>query len=282
MTRMPGVERAHRPFASDRSPRPELAGAAPAAVQVLDVLRFLAAQRGPVAAAVIARDLQLPRSSVYQHLRALQHLGYVVHLREERRYALGIAAFELSSGYLRQEPLARIGTHLLAALVDRLGENAHLAVLHGRDVLYLVEERAPHRPALVTDVGVRLPSHLTASGRAMLAMLPEAQLRALFPDDASLAERGERGPHTVSELRSVLDEVRRLGYGFEDGEVTEGIASVAVAVAERSGWPEAAVTVSFPSDAIPPARQPALATRIREFSDELARRLGAGPQSAPD
>ena len=42
-----------------------------------------------------------------------------------------------------------------------------IAVLHGRDVLYVVEERAPGRPPLVTDVGVRLPAHLTASGRAI-------------------------------------------------------------------------------------------------------------------
>lgn len=255
----------------------EVAGVSPAAAQVLAVLRFLAGQRGPVAATVIARELRLPRSSVYQHLRALRHEGLVVHLPEERRYALGVAAFELSSGYLRQEPLARAGARLLASLVDRIGESAHLAVLHGRDVIYLIEERAPHRPALVTDVGVRLPAHLTASGRAMLALLPRAQVRALFPDAASLSDRSERGPHTPAQLRAVLDEVRRRGHGFEDGEVTEGIASVAVAFADRTGWPQAAVTVSFPSETHPPDEWSGIADRVRGFADELARRMGAAP-----
>ena len=59
----------------------------------------------------------------------------------------------------------------LAELVDRTGQSAHLAVLHGRDVLYVLEERAPGRAPLVSDVGVRLPAHLTASGRAILARL---------------------------------------------------------------------------------------------------------------
>jgi DNA-binding IclR family transcriptional regulator len=253
----------------------DVPGASPAAVQVLGVLRFLAGQRGPVAATVVARELGVPRSTVYQHLRALQHEGLVVHLPEERTYALGVAAFELSSGYLRQAPLARAGARLLAALVDRLGESAHLAVLHGRDVVYLIEERAAHRPALVTDVGVRLPAHLTASGRAMLALLPPAQLRALFPDDASLVDRSERGPHTRRSLRAVLDEVRRRGYGYEDGDVTEGIASVAVAVADRSGWPQAAVTISFPAEAIGRDRWDGLAEQVRGVADELARRMGA-------
>ena len=73
----------------------------------------------------------------------------------------------------------------------------HLAVLHGRDVLYLVEERAPRRPSLVTDVGVRLPAHLTATGRAMLAALPpRAGARAVSRPggvrDAASARRGRR------------------------------------------------------------------------------------------
>ena len=49
-------------------------------------------------------------------------------------------------------------------------------------MLYVIEERAPGRPPLVTEVGVRLPAHLTASGRAILAALPTAQVRALYPD----------------------------------------------------------------------------------------------------
>ena len=67
----------------------------------------------------------------------------------------------------------------VADLADDSGHNAHLAVMHGRDVLYVIEERAPGRASLVTDVGVRLPAHLTASGRAILAALPAAQVRAL-------------------------------------------------------------------------------------------------------
>ena len=163
----------------------------------------------------------------------MQERGFVVHLPEERRYGLGIAAFELSSGFSRQQPLARLGRPLVAALVDRLGESGHLAVLHGRDVLYLVEERAPRRPSLVTDVGVRLPAHLTATGRAMLAELPPPQLRALYPDRAAFASRHPQGETSATDaadwsygrLKRVLAEVRTRGWADEDGEVTTGLAS---------------------------------------------------------
>ena len=117
-----------------------------------------------------------------------------MHLADERRWASGVAAYELGTGYVRQAPLARVARVPLARLVDRVGQSAHLAVLHGREVIYVIEERAPGRPPLVTDVGVRLPAQLTASGRAMLAALPAAQVRALFPGPDAFVTRHDVGP----------------------------------------------------------------------------------------
>ena len=136
----------------------------PAATRTLRVLRFLATQADPVPLDRIVRACDLPRSTAYHLLNTMIDEGFVVHLPDEHRYGLGVAAFEVGSGFTRQEPLARLARRPLAELVDRTGHGAHLAVLHGRDVLYVIEERAPGRPPLVTDVGVRLPAHLTASG----------------------------------------------------------------------------------------------------------------------
>ncbi|HNM97809.1 MAG TPA: helix-turn-helix domain-containing protein, partial [Marmoricola sp.] len=164
-------------------------GQVPAATRALRVLRFLAAQSAPVPLERIMRAVGLPRSSAYHLVNAMIEQGFVVHLEEEQRYGLGVAAFEVGSGYTRQAPLQRLARRPMTALVDRTGQNAHLAVLHGRDVLYVIEERSPGRPPLVTDVGVRLPSYLTASGRAILSRLPANQVRALFPDKEAFAAR---------------------------------------------------------------------------------------------
>ncbi|MFT4264734.1 MAG: IclR family transcriptional regulator, partial [Nocardioides sp.] len=204
-------------------------GQVPAATKTLRVLRHLASQVDPVPLESIMRACDLPRSSAYHLVNAMIGEGFVVHLAEEHRYGLGVAAFEVGSGYLRQEPLQRLARRSLARLVDEIVHSAHLAVLDGRDVLYVVEERAPGRPSLVTDVGVRLPSHLTASGRAMLAELPPAQVRALYPDRTAFADRTGVGPQSPTALRSLLAETRRRGHAVEDGEVTAGLASVAAA-----------------------------------------------------
>ncbi len=249
----------------------------PAARHALAVLQAMARQPGPVPAAVLARDLGLPRSTTYHLLTELLAAGFVVHLPEERRYGLGVAAFELGTAYLRQEPLARLARPVLGRLVEAVGQTAHLAVLHGREVLYVVEERAPRRPPLVTDVGVRLPAQLTASGRAVLAHLPAAHVKALFPDAAAFVERHGTGPASLSALRRILVDVRQRGHATEDGEVTPGFASLAAPVFDHAGRPVAGVAVTFPSDEVPAPDRPALLPPVVRAAAELTRRLGGRP-----
>ncbi|MFF9132682.1 IclR family transcriptional regulator [Streptomyces sp. NPDC014776] len=246
----------------------------PAAAQVLAILRYLAGQAGPVPAAAISRDVGVPRSTTYHLLDTLAREGFVVHLPEERRYGLGLSAFELGSGYSRQAPFERLARVPLARLVDRTGHNAHLAVLHGREVVYVIEERAPGRPPLVTEVGVRLPAHLTASGRAVLARLPQAQVRALFPDPSAFVRRNELGPASLSALRHLLTEVRRRGYATEEDEITTGFSSVAAAVLDHSAHPIAGVAVTFPGAQVDEEQRERMAAEVGRVARELTRRVG--------
>jgi DNA-binding IclR family transcriptional regulator len=245
-----------------------------AATRTLRVLRYLASQPDPVPLEHISRACDLPRSTAYHLLAAMVAEGFVVHLLEERRYGLGVAAFEVGSGYSRQAPLQRIARHQLAALVDRTGESAHLAVLHGRDVLYVVEERAPGRPPLVTDIGVRLPAHLTASGRALLAALPAAQVRALYPGPEAFVDRTGRGPRRPAALRALLAAVRRAGHAEEDGEVTLGFASVAAAVLDHNAHPVAAVAVTYQGSSHDDGPPAGLTEDVQRTATSLSRRIG--------
>jgi DNA-binding IclR family transcriptional regulator len=258
----------------DRSQAPR---GVPAARHALAVLQALARQSGPVPAAALARDLGIPRSTTYHLLGELVSAGFVVHLPEEHRFGLGVSAFEIGSAYMRQEPLARLARPVLARLVDAVGHSAHLAVLHGREVLYVVEERAPGRPPLVTDVGVRLPAQLTASGRAVLAHLSPAQVRALFPDADSFVERHGSGPRSLSALRRVLVDVRQAGYASEDGEVTPGFASVAAAVHDHTARPVAGAAVTFRAEELDGPARVRLAHRVATAAAELTRRVGGRP-----
>jgi DNA-binding IclR family transcriptional regulator len=125
---------------------------------------------------------------------------------------------------------------------------------------------------LVTDVGVRLPAHLTASGRAVLAQLPAAQVRALFPERAAFVDRHGVGPRSLGALRSLLAETRQRGYAVEEGEVTPGFASVAAAVVDHNGHPVAGVAVTYPSDGTDGVER--VVAAVRRTADTLTERMG--------
>ena len=244
----------------------------PAATKTLMVLRFLASQPDPVPLERLATALDLPRSTAYHLVNAMIEQDFVTHIAEERRYCLGVAAFEVGIGYARQAPLQRIAHRPLAGLVDRIGQSAHLAVPHGRDVLYVVEERAPGRAPLVSDVGVRLPAHLTASGRAILAALPASQVRALYPDRNAFVDRHGRGPRSLRSLQAVLSETRQRGYATEDGEVTPGFASVAAAVLDHNGTPVAGIASTYAAEEEIDLQ--GVVEAVRDTARAVSRRIG--------
>ena len=184
-------EREHQ--TSSSAPRVSLA---PAADRTLDILEFIASN-GQTQAATLARELGIPRSTVYQLLEILERHGLVTRLAEQRAYGIGLKTFELGSAYSRQHRVSQVAHPVLARLVDETGENGHLAVLHGNEIIYVIEERAAHRPPRVSGVGVRLPSHLTATGRAILSALPRNQVRALYPNRKTFTDRTGIGPNVA-------------------------------------------------------------------------------------
>lgn len=251
----------------------------PAARQTLGILTYLATRPGPVGAATLARDLGLPRSTAYHLLAELQAADFVVHLPEDRAYGLGVAAFEVGSAYLRHDPLERLARPVLARLVQQTSATAQLGILQGAETVYLLKEQPPNAATLVTDVGVRLPAHLTASGRAMLAHLPAAHVRAQLPSSASFSTRTGRGPASLRELRGLLAAERRRGWAAEDGEVSEGLASVAAAVFDHGGRPVAAVALTF-AGTVEDAVRARYGAAAVSAADLVTRRIsGRRPQS---
>ncbi|TDD53154.1 IclR family transcriptional regulator [Saccharopolyspora elongata] len=251
----------------------------PSVRQAIAVLRRLSASPDPLPAAALARSLGVPRSSMYHLLSVLVDEGLVVHLPEQHRYGLGVGVFELGSAYLRHGPLEHLAGPLLAHLVRAVGDTAHLGILHGPELLYLLKVQPEHPTTLVTDVGVRMPAELTASGRALLAHLPDAQVRALFPGPDSFVNRTGLGPRSLPELRSLLAAERKQGWSVEDGLITQDVACVAAAAFDHNAHPVAAVAVPFRRQVRPPESWPQLARHVMQTANALTQRLGGVPRT---
>lgn len=254
--------------------------AAPAATNAMNVLKELARHPTPQSATSISRSLQLPRASVYRLLSALEEGGFVRHLSEKQQWTLGIGVYELGSAYTRQAPLQRLARTAMTRLADRTQECAHLAVLHGTDVMYIIEERPLGRPPLVSDVGVRLPAVVTATGMSMLAALPPQQVRALFPNAEAIVRRNGHGPSSLPQLRSILSSVRTQGFAHEVDSVTPGFESIAMPVLDTHDLPVASVGVTWASarkDSPDEAGRAKLHSTIAETVRHLEERLGRRP-----
>lgn len=252
----------------------------PAASRTLAILRNLAKAAAPVTAVSLARQIGAPRSTTYQLLQVLEAEGFVIHYPETARWGIGVAAFELGTAYLRHDPLERLARPILHRLVVQLDElnlnsTAQMGILDGAELLYLLKENPSKAAVVVTDVGVRLPAHLTASGRSMLALLPTIQFKALYPSTKPITRRTEQGPETAKELQGLLAKESAQGFSVESGHVSEGLNTIAAAATNHLNLPTAAFAVTFRTEDANDAVTAKLAKLVISASRELSKRLGA-------
>lgn len=212
---------------------------------------------------------------MYHLLRVMQDEGFVVHSPEHQGYALGPLIAEIGSSVSASDTLARLAGPVLERLVaeTRLPLVAHLGVLQHGDVVYASKIAAARAPAVVTSIGVRLPAHLTATGRAMLAALPDAQFDATYSPAAQLPLRTTTGPADVRELTSLLADARHRGWAVEDGDINLDYASVAAAVLDHNGYPAASVGLTFRRTVVDDAELSRLGRAVRSAADTLTRRI---------
>ena len=248
--------------------------AVPAARNTLRIIRYLAGHSGPVRATTITRDLGFPRSTTYHLLRVLQDEGFVVHSPEYQGFALGPLLGEIGSSVLASNALARMAEPVLKRLVaeTKLPVVAHLGVLQHTDVVYAVKISAARAPSVVTSVGVRLPAHLTATGRAMLAALPARQREAAFPGGPLRLLTGT-GPASATELNELLAEVGNQGWATEDGDIDLAYASVAAAVLDHNDYPAAAVGLTFRRTLVDDVQWARFGRAVAAAASALSRRI---------
>ncbi|WP_159776015.1 IclR family transcriptional regulator domain-containing protein [Streptomyces sp. HM190] len=190
----------------------------------------------------VARTTGLARATARRALITLEHLGYVESY--DRVFRLTPRVLGLGFPPLSMLPLSRIAAPHLAELSARVHESASLAVLTagGDEVQYTARVATSRIMSVNITLGTRFPAYATSLGRVMLAgLLPEVSLpERLVP----LTPRSVTAPR---ELLAVLERVRSDGYALVDGELEEGLRSIAVPVHDRDGRVTAAVNVAMHS-----------------------------------
>ena len=233
--------------------------------RVLDLLEAVAATGGEMAISEIATATGLPTPTIHRLVQTLVKRGYMRQL-PSRRYALGPRLIPL--GEVASTTLGTWARPLLSRLVEELGESANVGVLDGDLVVYIGQVPSRHSMRMFTEVGRRVHPHCTAVGKAMLAQLPDEQVRDLLARTGMPAQTA----YTIidaDELIAQLHKIRRQGYAIDEGEQEVGVRCVAVAVPQPAL--RMAVSVSGPA----PRMTPQLIERAVPLLHDAARALAA-------
>lgn len=178
----------------------------------------------------IAEALDLPKSTVSDHLVTLRHNDYLV--RSGNEYRVGLRFLELGDHARNFRSIYDIGKRKVDGLADETGELVHLSVEeNGRGVI-IYETEGDDAVSLDTYVGRRVPMHSTALGKAMLASMPESRVAEIV-DQFDLPAQTERTVTTREELMRRLDHARDRGYATSMGERIAELGCVAAPIQDN-------------------------------------------------
>lgn len=149
----------------------------------------------------------------------------------------------------------------------------NLAVLDGREVLYLDVMESSHTFRLVSQIGIRRPLYCTALGKAMLAFLPEEELPYFF-SGMTFERFTPQTIKNVQQLRKELALVRQRGFSVDNEEAYLGSRCIAAAVFDSSGKVAAAVSVSGPTSRVTKDKVPVFAGAAKNAAATISRSLG--------
>jgi DNA-binding IclR family transcriptional regulator len=223
----------------------------------------------------IAAGVGMHPSTVHRLLATLEPDGLVRRDPGSGRYGLGLEFLRAAWRTASRNSLAQLGVPVLRRLRDETGETAVLGVYdHARRAMLLVASvESEHAVRNVRPLHTWMPVHGGASGRALLAWLPDEERAAVLGGplaavtDATITTRGA--------LERNLEEVRRQGYALSRGERVPGGVGVAAPVLDAGGRVVAAVGITMPEQRFAPADEPRLAALVVAAAAELGERLGA-------
>ncbi|MHC2999755.1 IclR family transcriptional regulator [Microbacterium sp. HJ5] len=221
----------------------------------------------------LAARARLPKSTVSRLVSTLVRQRYLE--RDGRLIHLGLRVFEL--GQLADQPreLRMAALPVLADLRGKTGQNTHLAMRDGRELVCVAVMRGRSPVPWPVRTGGRIPLHATALGKAALAHAARGDI-----DDVLTAGLPGWTSSTITdphELRRQLDEIRAGALATEDGEFAGNVACAAVPVFAPSGGLVAAISVSGSAEVFDASRfAPALFSAAQALSDRLPTRRRRG------
>ncbi|WP_244540598.1 IclR family transcriptional regulator [Hyphomicrobium sp. CS1BSMeth3] len=239
------------------------------------IIEVVARHRDGIGLADLSRLVGLHNSTAFHLAKTLVSLGYIRQEPETKRYRIGRKMFTLAASALDEIEMIQLATPVLEELSRTTGESAHFCVRAGDAVVVLARTSGSGAFQMTDRVGVVRPAHCTALGKAILASLTPEQLR-LFIQRNPLTPVTKRSITEIPELIREIENVRRTGVAFDDGEFNLEVRCAGVAVRDFTSSVVGALGISGPiwrlSDDVMQRHGKAVAAAAERLSEDFGHR----------
>lgn len=224
----------------------------------------------------LAEGLGLSRSAAYRLVYTLEKEGFLSRNQHTRRYRVTSRVLSLGFELLNALPLTVKAQPYLLRLSEASRAASHMVVLEGWQSVYLA--RVAPQVTLVSNlqIGTRLPAHVTASGRIMLAHLDDERLRKVFDllnRECTIVEP----PRDFEEFRATARADRARGHVFRRSVFDRDLVSFAAPVRDGSHT-TSAINIVAPKKTMDSLGGEATLRRlVGGAAEELSHELGFRP-----
>ena len=214
----------------------------------------------------LAERLGVAKSTVHGHLTTLRDRGFVV--KRSGRYELGLRFFEYGQYVRSQLEIVQSGTSAVEKLEAETGEMVWLLTHQNGKAIYVYGRAGDNEVNVNTILGTRTHMHCNSGGKAILAHLPESEVRDIV-DTHGLPSRTENTITDRGQLFDELDRIREQGYALNRSEDLEGIHAVGVPLTV-DGAVQGALSVAGPAHRLSTERcEGAVLDRLRAATNEI-------------
>ncbi len=240
-------------------------------VKGLKVLETLALSEGSCSLTDMAKQCGLSKSNAHRLLRTLEECGYVRREPKSRTYESTLRLWELGTRVFGRLDLRAIAAPHLRELARVTKESVHLSVFDNDEAVYVDKVESVHAVRAYVGVGDRGPAYCTATGKAMLAGMPDDVV-------ARVCERLKRfTPNTATSprrLKADLELIRKQGYALTVGEWREGVLGIAAAIRSPSGVVVGGVGIAGPEERMRQADTEKQVAAVTEAAERISHDLG--------
>jgi IclR family KDG regulon transcriptional repressor len=194
----------------------------------------------------ISKKLGLPPSTVSRLLHVIVRYRFLQQDPITKKYKLGQSAVEMGKAVTDsfRERLIAIAKPKIDALRDTIGDTVSLEVMLGNSTVVAYRAKGPHLIQVLFNPGDRLPIHVAAGAKVVLAFSPPEVVNKLI--NGKLVRFTPKTITNPKALKAQLDEIRQQGFAFDNKELDIHIQAIAAPIFDHPNRPIAAVVIAAP------------------------------------